>query len=215
MYAYVHEHLSVLVLFGFVCVCVCVEGWGEGRGLARRDKSDRYWSSLFQLSKGLSSPCALGRVLPAPRGREGQPQSMSVPPLGATGSVWIYLYFFLFWLTAVSKCTSNVIKKHPPVNFHFMFFSCTLQKQWKQQRQIEQQKAKIQTENSHGFTLTLITHNNISAIIGLVERVLKWRTGGATVTVFIREGCIPQSFHWAVSLPLLLPQTNWFARVRS
>lgn len=99
----------------WLCVCVCVEGWGEGRGLARRDKSDRYWSSLFQLSKGLSSLCALGRVLSTPRGREGQPQSMSVPPLGATGSVWIYLYF-LFILTDsskirhVSKCTSNVIK---------------------------------------------------------------------------------------------------------
>lgn len=75
----------------------CVVG-GQG-SRARRDRSDRYWSSLLQSSKGPLKPLCFGMspvCIQGESGREGQLQSMPDPSLSAAGSVWIYMLFFLF-----------------------------------------------------------------------------------------------------------------------
>lgn len=94
------EYVHRLSLFAScACMCVCAEcrvfrGGGAG-GCAEIWPDETEVTGIDHCcssqAKTLSSLCALGRVLSAPRGSEGQPQSMSAPPLSTAGSVWIYL----------------------------------------------------------------------------------------------------------------------------
>lgn len=73
-YLHVYTHMSMYVLVCvFVCVSVCMFGGQGSRALPRRDRSDRYWSSLFQSSKDPLKPvCFWESPVCIPGEREGE-----------------------------------------------------------------------------------------------------------------------------------------------